>query len=140
MPYYFQKCCFDSEKLGVRNECDRLSCVNRKHDFGLFFHRTNDESFYCLNRRQLKECWHCVIAEQEAFFPGRHGKCHICNEFNEILENLRDAYFFLPSKYDQQPVLWKVFFEAGNKLRQFRIEIAETVESKNIVLNHGSIC
>ena len=23
MPYYFQKCCFGSEKKGVENECDR---------------------------------------------------------------------------------------------------------------------
>ena len=111
-----------------------------KYDFGLFFRQRNDESFYCLNRRQLKEYWHCVIAEQEPFCPGRCGKCDICKEFNIIFENLQDAYFFSPSKYDKQLVLWNVFFKAGNRFRQFRIEIAETLERKNIELNHGSIC
>ena len=34
MSYYFQKCYFDSEKIGVRNECDRLACnSNSKHNF-----------------------------------------------------------------------------------------------------------
>ena len=40
MTYYFEKCCFDSEKMGVTTECDRMNCVlNRKHDnFELYFH------------------------------------------------------------------------------------------------------
>ena len=40
MTYYFEKCCFDCEKMGVTTECDRMSCVlNRKHDnFELNFH------------------------------------------------------------------------------------------------------
>ena len=71
MTYYFEKCYFDSEKMGVRTECDRMSCVlNRKHDkFELYFHRTNDESFYCLNRKQLKEYWQCLQENQEIFCP-----------------------------------------------------------------------
>ena len=32
MSYYFKQCCFDSERLGVRNECNRLSCASGKHD------------------------------------------------------------------------------------------------------------
>ena len=27
MSYHFQKCCFDSEKAGVINECNRMSCI-----------------------------------------------------------------------------------------------------------------
>ena len=69
MSYYFQKCCFDSEKIGVRNECDRLTRIsNGKHNFGLFFHRNNDETFYCLNKKKLEEYWQCVIAERHKHF------------------------------------------------------------------------
>ena len=56
MAYSFQKYCFDSEKIGLVKECDRMSCfLNGSHNFDLFFHRNNNESFYCLNRKQLKE-------------------------------------------------------------------------------------
>ena len=27
MAYSFQKCCFDSEKIGLVKECDRTSCI-----------------------------------------------------------------------------------------------------------------
>ena len=55
-------------------------------------------------------------------------------------ENLLDSYFFLPNKDKHQPVMWKVFFEHGNKLRKFRKEIAKTIESEDLVLNYGSVC
>ena len=47
---------------------------------------------------------------------------------------------FLPNKDKHQPVIWKVFFEHGNKLRKFRIKIAKTIESEDLVLNYGSVC
>ena len=56
MRYSFQKCCFDFERIGLVKECDRMSCIlNGSHKFDLFFHRNNDETFYCVNRKQLKE-------------------------------------------------------------------------------------
>ena len=36
--------------------------------------------------------------------------------------------------------MWKVIFQHGNKLRKFRIEIAKTIESEDLVLNYGSVC
>ena len=53
MSYYFEKCCFDSQKNDARNECNMLSCEGKHSDLGLFFHQTNNEYFYCLNRNSL---------------------------------------------------------------------------------------
>ena len=93
MSYYFQKCCFNSEKNGVRNECDKLSCIsNGKHNFGSFFHRNNDETFYCLKRKQLEEYWQCVIAEQQAFCPDKCCFCGICKEFDNISDFLKRSW------------------------------------------------
>ena len=127
--------------MGVRNECDRLTCIlNGKYDFELHFHQTNEESFYCLKRRQLGEYWCCLIKDCQTFWPDKCDKCNICKDFVVVLEYLQDAYFFLPNKNNHQPVLWRVFFKVGNKFRKFRIEIAKTVESKSIVLNYGLTC
>ena len=47
MPDYFQKCCFDADVIGKRTECNRLSCEGKHTEFTLFFHKINNESFYC---------------------------------------------------------------------------------------------
>ena len=61
MPYSFEKCCFDSKNLCVVKYCNRTSCIlNGSHNFKLFYHGNNDEIFYCLNRKDLGEYWHCV--------------------------------------------------------------------------------
>ena len=90
MSYYHQKCCFDSGKIGLRNECDRFSCIsNGKHNFGLFSHQNNNETFYCLNRKQLEEYWQCVIAERQAFCSDKSCFCEICKEFDEFSDCLK---------------------------------------------------
>ena len=39
MAYSIQKCCFDSEKIGLVKECDRMCrTLNGRHNFDLFFH------------------------------------------------------------------------------------------------------
>lgn len=127
--------------MGAVNECDRMSCVlNGKHDFELYFHKTNDESFYCVNRKQLREYWRCVIKDQKTFCPEKYDDCDVCKELAVVFENLQDAYFFSPNKNKHQPVMWRVFFERGNKSCKFRIEIAKTIESEDLVLNYGSSC
>ena len=56
MAYSFQKCCFDSEKVGTVKECDRISFIsNGSHSFDWVFHRNNNESFCCVSRKQLGE-------------------------------------------------------------------------------------
>ena len=76
--YYFQKCCFDSEKIDVINECDRMSRIfNRKHEFEKYCHKGNGETFYCLNTKQLGEYWHCVIEDQRIFCPEKCDECEV---------------------------------------------------------------
>ena len=141
MAYSFQKCCFDSEKIGLVKEFDRMFCIlNESHNFDVFFHRNNDESFYCLNRKQLKEYWQCVQEDRKSFCPEHCDKCLVCDEHAPVFENLLDSYFFGANKDKHQSVLWKVFFEHGNKQRKFRIEIAKTTESEHLVLDYGSAC
>ena len=117
MSYYFQKCFFYSEKLGVRNECDRLSCANGKHYFALFFHRTNNESFYCLNGRQLTEYWRCVIAEQEAFCPGRCCKFDIYKDFNNLRKFTRRLLFLRRTNITISLFCGKFFFKFTLELK-----------------------
>ena len=51
----FEICCYVSLLIGTRSECDRLSCTERKHApvFNLYYHKVNNEYFYCVNREQL---------------------------------------------------------------------------------------
>ena len=141
MAYYFQKCCFDSEKIDVINECDRMSRIfNRKHEFEKYSHKGNDETFYCLNTKQLGEYWHCVIEDQRVFCPEKCDECEVCKAVIEVLENLQDAYLFTLNKNKHQPILWRVFFKGINNSKKFRSEMAKTVESDNLVSNDGPTC
>ena len=124
MFYYFQKCCFDSENIGVINECDRMSCIlNRKHEFEKYYHKGNDEISYCLNRKQLGKYWRCAIEDQRIFYPERCDDYKVCKVLNEVFENLQDAYFFTPKKNKHQPSFWRVFLKGVNNSEKFRIEI-----------------
>ena len=137
MPYYFQKCCFDSENSLVI-ECDRMTCLNGNHKFEEYLFRCKHDDklskrFYCLNRKQLGEYWHCVIND--------HDQCDICKEFAEVFEHLKDAYFFNPNESSKhQPVLWKVYFKRSNFFKKIRTEIGETIESDKLTLENGSTC
>ena len=104
-----------------------------------FFHQNIDESFYCVNRKQLEEGGVLLLCKRRlTFCPDHSDECSVCKEFALVFENLQDAYFFSPNKHKHQPVMWKVFFEHGNKLRKFGIEIAKTIESEDLLLNYGS--
>ena len=51
----FLLCCHDSLLVGNQSECDRFSCQEGKQSsaFNLYFHKANNEYFYCINREQL---------------------------------------------------------------------------------------
>ena len=59
---------------------------------------------------------------------------------NKVFENLQDALFFTPNKNKHQLIFWRFFFKGVNNSEKFRIEIAKTVESHNLVLNNRSAC
>ena len=78
--------------------------------------------------------------DQESFCPEHCDKCSVCDEYAIVFENLLGSYFVSPNKAKHQPVMWKIFFKDGNKLRKFRTEIAKTIESEYLVLDYGSAC
>ena len=65
----FEICCDDSVLIGTRSECDRLSYEGKHTELNLFYHKANNEYFYCVNRQQLGEYWRCVIEDGDAFLP-----------------------------------------------------------------------
>ena len=80
-------------------ECDRMMCLNGNHKFEEYLFRCKyddklSERFYCLNRKQFGEYCHCVINDRDTFCPEKCDQCDICEEFAEVFEHLKDAYFF----------------------------------------------
>ena len=70
-----------------------------KHtEFTLFFHKINNTSFYCLNRKQLEEYWKCIVKDQEVFCPEKCNKCDVCELLSKAHEELKDSWFFTPNK------------------------------------------
>ena len=117
MTYSFQKYCFDSGKIGLVKECNRISCIlNGSHNFDLFFHRNNDESFYCVNIKRLGSMG-SVYKMIDKLCPNNCNECTVCKEFAVVFENLQDAYFFSPNKDKNKPVKWKVFLKVEINLK-----------------------
>ena len=97
MENHFLNCCYDSLLIGTQSECDRLSCQgNQLHVFNLYYHKNNNEYFYCLNRDQLGQYWQCVVEDRDLFCPNRCDQCNICKEMSDIFTELQDSYFFYP--------------------------------------------
>ena len=89
----FLACCFDSALIGTRSECDRLSCEHSP-EFDVYYHKVNNEYFYCLNRKQLGQYWQCVIKDRDTFCPERCEKFTICKEMTDVFTELQDSFFF----------------------------------------------
>ena len=112
----------------------------------MYYHKGNNEYFYCANRKQLGQYWKCAVEDRDAFCPSRCDKCNICNEMTEIFTKLQDSHFFYlrtsvannQEDIPYQPGLWRVFnsvINNGNK--KFRIEIGKSVKHRRLVLNYG---
>ena len=84
--------------LVTRSECDRFSCQEGNHSpvFNLYFHKGNNEYFYCINREQLGQYWKCVVEDRDSFCPSRCDQCNICKEMSDVFTELQDSYFFHP--------------------------------------------
>ena len=147
----FLLCCHDSLLVGTRSECDRFSCQEGNHSpvFNLYFHKGNNEYFYCINREQLGQYWKCVVEDRDSFCPSRCDQCNICKEMSDVFTELQDSYFFHPKtsvannqkKLTYQPVLWRVYNSAINKNnKNSRIEIAKLIPHSGLVLNYGQTC
>ena len=96
MSHKFEFCCFDSELIGTRKECDRLSCEGKHTEFNLFYHQNNNKTFYCLNRKGLGEYWRCVVQDQETFCSEKCNACDVRKFLARVFVCLQNSYFFNP--------------------------------------------
>ena len=92
----FLTCCHDSLLIGTRSECDRLQCQG-KHDpvFNVFYHKVNNQFFYCLNRNQLGQYWKCVVEDRDFLCSSRCDRCSICKEMSDVFSELQGSCFFI---------------------------------------------
>ena len=93
----FLLCCHDSLLVGTRSECDRFSCQEGNHSpvFNLYFHKGNNEYFYCINREQLGQYWKCVVEDRDSFCPSRCDQCNILKKCQMFLLNSKLVIFFI---------------------------------------------
>ena len=96
MSHKFEVCCFDSELIGTRKECDRLSCEGKHTEFNLFYHQNNNKTFYCLSRKGLGEYWRCVVQDQETFCSEKCNACDVRKFLARVFVCLQNSYFFNP--------------------------------------------
>ena len=146
----FLICFHDSLLISTRSECDRFCCKEGKHlpVFNLYYHKNNNEYFYCLNRDQLGQYWQFVVEDRDSFCPSRCDQCNICKEMSDIFTELQNNYFFYAKtsvannleEIPYQPVLWRVFTSAIDKNKKIRIEIGKSIPHCGLVLNYGKTC
>ena len=105
--------------------------------FNLYYHKNNNEYFYCLNRDQLGQYWQCVVEGRDSFCPRRCDQCNICKEMSDVFTESQDSYFFYPKtsvannheEVPYQPVLWRVFTSVIDKNnKKFQIEMGRHVD------------
>ena len=134
--------------IGTRYECDRLSCEHEKHspEFDVYYHKVNNEHFYCLNQKQLGQYWQCVVKGRDTFCHERCEKCTICKEMTDVFTELQDSFFFYPKQslannvdlVPYQPVLWRVFNSViDKKNKKFRIETGKSIPHTGFFLDYG---
>ena len=94
----FSICCHDSLLVGTQSECDRLSYEHEKHspEFNVYYHKANNEYFYCLNHKRVRPILAIVIADRDAFCLEKCEKCSICKEMANVFVKLQDSFFFYP--------------------------------------------
>ena len=107
----------------------------------VYFHKVNNKSCYCFNRKQLRHYWFCIKQDREKLCLKSCSRCEICKEISHIFSELTDAYFFTPKKSTDendipfQPVLWRVF-----SANEVYIEIAKSKKSIGIITDYGEVC
>ena len=135
MNYCFLECCFESNSKTVAT-CERLGCRGKhKFDERLCKKRNGDvERFYCLDRKSLKEYWHCVLFKNHMICPEWCKGCGSCKELEDVRDELKRAYFF-NAKTDSlhQLVFQSVHFKNEHINPTFRIDIKKAKENKQMI-------
>lgn len=78
--------CFDAVLITKRSECDRFACEEGQHvtAFSLYYHKSNQQYFYCVNRKQLGQYWRCMVNDRDKLCPGKCDNCQICKEMSDM--------------------------------------------------------
>ena len=143
----FEKCCYDFDLVRKTSQCDRINCfANHDPQFSVYYHKNNNQSCFCLNRRQLGQYWRCIINDRDYFCPSSCEQCKVCKEVSHIFSELQNTYFFNPNtrvhcsseNIPYQPVAWRIF-SATNK-NQLSIQIAKSKQSLVIITDNGEVC
>ena len=136
----FEICCHDYELVRKTSQCEQLYCSgDHMPEFCVIFHKENNTSCYCLNRKQLGQYWQCIIKDR--LYPRSCGHCQICRQVSHVFSELQDSFFFSPrvSVFDEiplQPVAWRIF----SAKTEIYIEIAKSKKSAGIITAHGEVC
>ena len=126
---------------------DRINCfANPDPQFSVYYHKNDNQSCFCLNRRQLRQYWRCIINDRDYFCPSSCKQCKICKEVSHIFSELQNSYFFNPNtcvrcsseNIPHQPVAWRIF-GATNK-NQLSIQIEKSKQSLVIITDDGEVC
>ena len=91
----FIECCFQSDSQIVAT-CERLDCRG-KYKFDDRSHKKINgdvERFYCLDRKSLKEYWHCLLFENHKICPEWCKECGSCKELEDVRDEFKKATFF----------------------------------------------
>ena len=92
----FEKCCYDFDLVRKTSQCDRINCfANHDPQFSVYYHKNNNQSCFCLNRRQLGQYWRCIINDRDYFCPSSCEQCKVCKEVSHIFSELQNAYFLI---------------------------------------------
>ena len=131
----FIECCFQSDSK-IAAACERLDCRGKyKFDDRSHKKRNSDvERSYCLDRKSLKEYWHCVLFENHMICPEWCKECGSCKELEDVRDELKRAYFF-NAKTDSlhQLVFQSVHFKNEHINPTFRIDIKKAKENKQMI-------
>ena len=62
-------------------------------EFTVYYHRSNNEYCYCLDRKQLGQYWRCVNENHDKLCFRKRTKCLIFKEASGILTSYRKVTF-----------------------------------------------
>ena len=143
----FSICCHDSLLVGTQSECDRLSYEHEKHspEFNVYYHKANNEYFYCLNHKELGQYWQLSLQIEMLFVLKNVKNAVFVKKWQMFLLNCNIVSFFIHKsvaynfgQVPYQPKFWRVLNSVIDKRnKKFRIEIGKSIPHTEFVLNYG---
>ena len=133
--------------IGTRSECDRLSCEYEKHslEFDVYYHKVNNEYFYCLNRKQLGQYCQCVTKMCILFVLKDVKNAVFVRKWQIFSADYKIVSCFIQNRVLQKTlikfhinqfcgvylIVWMI------KKKKIRIEIRKLIPHAGLVLDYG---